>query len=65
MGLTYTKEDEKLFEVLSKLKTKEDVKNFLEDLCTIKEVKDMSKRLEAANLLSEGRKYQDVTKTTG
>lgn len=65
MGLTYTKEDEKLFDVFVKLKTKEDVKNFLEDICTIKEVKDMSKRLEAAYLLHEGKSYQEVTQITG
>lgn len=38
---------------------------FFQDVCTIKELTDMAKRLEAARMLSEGRNYREVTKATG
>lgn len=56
---------EKLYETILKFKKKEDVKNFFEDLCTIREINDMSKRLESAYLLNDGLTYQEVTKITG
>ena len=34
---------------------------YFEDLCTIKELQDMSQRLETAILLSEGASYQEIT----
>ena len=48
-----------------KLKTKDDCRKFFEDICTIKEVQDLSQRLEVASLLSAGKNYQEVCKQTG
>ncbi len=56
---------EKLYEAVLKLKSKEDCRKFFEDICTIKEVLDMSQRLEVAKLLSSGKNYQEVCKQTG
>ena len=56
---------DKLVETIVKLKDKKDVYDFLEDLCTIKEILDMSKRLEAAKLLSRGEKYNDIISKIG
>lgn len=56
---------EKLYEAVLKLKNKEDCCKFFEDICTIKEVLDMSQRLEVAKLLSSGKNYQEVCKLTG
>lgn len=53
---------DKLMDVIVKLKKKEDCYNFFEDLCTIKEMQEMGKRLEAAKLLDKGYSYQDVIK---
>ena len=56
---------ENLYEAVLKLKTKEDCRKFFEDICTIKEVQDLSQRLEVASLLSSGKNYQEVCKQTG
>lgn len=56
---------DKLYETIAKLSNKNDVKEFFEDLCTIREIVDMSKRLESAYLLYDGLTYQEVTKMTG
>ena len=56
---------DRLVKVLVRLKTPEECYSFLEDLCTIKEVLDMSQRLEVALLLKQGTNYQDIYKKTG
>ena len=56
---------DKLVDTIAKLKTKKEVYNFLEDLCTIKEILDMSKRLEAAKLLSKGESYNEIISKIG
>ncbi len=56
---------ENLYEAVLKLKTKEDCRKFFEDICTIKEIQDLSQRLEVASLLSAGKNYQEVCKQTG
>lgn len=38
---------------------------FLEDICTIKELQDISQRLEVACMLDEGKNYQEISKSTG
>jgi len=56
---------DRLMQALSNLKTPEDCYLFLEDLCTIKEIIDMSQRLEVAVLLREGTNYQEINRRTG
>ena len=56
---------DRLMKALSQLNTPEDCYSFLEDLCTIKEILDMSQRLEIAILLKNGANYQDINKKTG
>ncbi len=56
---------DRLFEVISKLTTAEDCYRFFEDLCTIKEIQDMSQRLEVASQLSCGKSYQEISLKTG
>ena len=38
---------------------------FFEDLCTVQELKALSQRLTVAKMLSEGRVYSEIVKTTG
>ena len=38
---------------------------FFEDICTFKELQDISQRLEVAKMLSKGKSYQTVSKETG
>ena len=52
---------DKLFESFLKLKTLEECYAYFEDLCTVKELSDMSQRLEVAKLLDQGLSYQKIT----
>lgn len=47
------------------LENPEEVKAFFEDVCTIKELQDMTYRLEVARLLSNGKVFNDISKETG
>lgn len=47
------------------LTNKEECYAFLEDICTIKEILDMSQRLEVARMLRSGASYTTITKATG
>ena len=51
---------DRLFETISSLKTKDECRAYLEDLCTIKELQDMAQRLDAAILLSQGYSYKKI-----
>ena len=56
---------DKLMDTMANLKTKKDCYDFFEDVCTIKEILDMSKRLEAAKLLDKGLSYKEVISKIG
>jgi len=45
-----------------KLRTEQEVANFLRDLLTIKEMEEFSNRLEMAKLLKEGMSYKAIAK---
>ena len=64
MSKRFDPEDE-LYKAVLTLKTKEEVAAFLDDLCTIKELQDMSQRLEVALLLNGGKNYGEVSAKTG
>lgn len=52
---------ERLFTVLANLDSKEEIRSFLEDLCTVKEILDMAQRLDVAVLLEQGVNYQTIS----
>lgn len=54
-----------LFEAILNLNTIEECYNFFEDLCTVKEIQELSQRFEVAKLLFEGAKYSEITQKTG
>ena len=56
---------ERLFSAILQLKNEEECRQFLEDICTIKEVQDMAQRLEAAILLVQGEAYQAISDQVG
>ncbi|MDO4848329.1 MAG: YerC/YecD family TrpR-related protein [Coriobacteriia bacterium] len=58
-------EAQRLFAALRSLKTDEEAAAFLGDLCTPREIDDLSQRLAVATLLKEGRSYMDVSRATG
>ena len=51
---------DRLFQTILQLKTIDECYAYFEDLCTIKELSDMSQRLDVAVLLSEGLSYQKI-----
>lgn len=55
----------RLYQVILDLKTVGECYDFFEDLCTIKELKDLSARLDVAFLLDKGLSYQAVAGETG
>lgn len=65
MGSFHNELTEKLMDTIVSLKTKSDCYDFFEDVCTIKEIIDMSKRLEAAKLLNQGLSYKEVIDKIG
>jgi len=60
-----TKSTEDLCEAILSLRTKEECIAFLEDICTIKEILDISQRLNVAQMLSQGVSYTTICKETG
>ena len=61
----YDKSTEDLCKALLSLQSQEECLAFLEDLCTIKEIQDISQRLEVARMLSQGISYTTICKETG
>jgi len=56
---------EALYESLLSLKTPEECEAFLEDLCTVAELKALAQRFEVARLLNDGFTYAEVAEKTG
>ena len=54
-----------LYNAILQLKTEDEVAAFLDDLCTIREIQDMSQRFEVALLLNEGKNYGEISAKTG
>lgn len=52
-----------LFDAILSLETREECYQFFDDLCTVKEISDMSQRLEAAKLLLAGKTYEQIVKS--
>ncbi len=52
---------DRLFQTFLNLRSVEECYAYFEDLCTIKELQDMSQRLDTAILLSQGLSYQKIT----
>ncbi|MBQ9784809.1 MAG: helix-turn-helix domain-containing protein [Clostridia bacterium] len=47
------------------LQTPEECRHFLEDLCTVSELEEMSRRLHAAKMLRSNYIYAEIAQTTG
>lgn len=65
MDAIHNESVDRLFDVIMKLSSREDCYKFFEDVCTIKEIKDMSQRFDAAILLDRGESYQSVSEKIG
>jgi TrpR-related protein YerC/YecD len=65
MEKLHTKDTDQLFEAILTLKTVDECYKFFEDVCTVKEIKEISQRLKAAKMLKNGENYAVVGKETG
>jgi TrpR-related protein YerC/YecD len=54
-----------MYKAFLQLKTEEEVKAFLEDLCSMTELMAMEQRFEVAKLLHKGFIYNAIMETTG
>ena len=61
----HTEAVDRLFKAILNLKDLDECYNFFEDICTIKEIQDISQRLEVAELLSQNISYLEISKKTG
>ena len=61
----HTEATKEFFKALLLLESEEDCRDFFEDICTVKELQDISQRLEVARMLDDGKSYQVVSKETG
>lgn len=53
------------FDAILTLKTTDECRKFFDDICTIKELQDISQRLEVAALLKDGKVYTEIAAKTG
>lgn len=65
MESKYTEYTDKLFEAILTLENIEECYRFFEDICTIKEIRSLSQRLEVAQLLQQNKSYINISKETG
>lgn len=61
----YSNSVKNFFKALLLLETEEECRIFFDDICTVKELQDISQRLEVAGMLSDGVNYQTISKETG
>ena len=65
MGPIMTPEIKELLSVILNLENEDECLAFFEDICTIKELQDLSQRLLVAKMLNKGEKYQRIEEVTG
>ena len=52
------------FNAVLSLQTAEECQAFFKDVCTIKELQDLTQRLQVAVLLDRGKNYQEISRQT-
>ncbi|MDR1775511.1 MAG: TrpR YerC/YecD [Actinomycetes bacterium] len=60
-----TKEVEQLMDAFLKMENKDELFSFLVDVCTIREMEEISQRLEVARQLANKTPYAEIQKATG
>jgi len=54
-----------LFAAILRLESVDECAAFFEDICTIKEMQDISQRLKVASMLDKGQNYKEISDATG
>lgn len=65
MDLIHHAATDRLFQAILSLKTLEECYEFFEDACTIKEIQEITQRFEVAELLWQGKSYNEINQITG
>lgn len=65
MNPHFTEDSHQLFRAILALGSEEECAAFFEDICTIKEIQDLSQRFCVAKMLNDGEKYQAIEEATG
>ena len=65
MSLRHDPQTDELFRSILTLKSVEECYAYFEDLCTVKEVRDMGQRLHVASLMRSGSSYIAAQEATG
>ena len=55
----------RLFRAMLTLENTEECARFFEDLCTVREIRDLAQRLDVAISLRRGKNYQEISAQTG
>ena len=55
---------ERVYEMLAELSTPAEIKMFLEDLCTLREIEQIAQRMECAQYLLRGDTYIEIIERT-
>ena len=56
---------DRMYRVIAAIHSEEECAAFFEDLCTVRELQDMAKRLDAAILMDSGLSYQEISERAG
>ena len=56
---------EQLMQLILQLDNIEDCRALFTDLCTIRELRDLTQRFQVAEMLADGKSYQDISQATG
>lgn len=56
---------QQFYKAVLTLKTEDEARRFFDDVATIKELLDLSSRLEVARMLSEKKVFNEISKETG
>lgn len=56
---------QQFYKAILALKTEDEARKFFDDVATIKELLDLSSRLEVARMLSEKKVFSEISKETG
>lgn len=61
----HNKSNDDLFKAILSLKTIDECYSFFEDICTVREIDEISRRLQVALLLKQGVVYNNIAQQTG
>ena len=61
----HNEQTENLYRAILLLKDEAECRSFFEDICTVKELQDISQRIEVAIMLDQGKSYNEICEKTG